>query len=98
MIYVTIFLLNFADLILTHIGVNLMDGEEVNPVMRPIVGSWLFVPIKLCGGLVVSYGLYHIGTSYPFWVPVKIATWAVIVLYALIVLSGTVNAVRSIKN
>ena len=85
MIYVIIFLLNVADLVTTHIGVNIMGYEELNPLAALIIGSWLIVPLKLGGAFLVAYGLW--------WCRKKkagrVAAWGILLLYILVVVNNS---------
>ena len=89
MIYLMIFVLNALDLITTHIGVNIMGFYELNPVMRPLIGSWVIVPLKLGGAFLVAYMLYRLR----WWKVARAVTWGVIVLYSLVVVSNTLQLV-----
>ena len=89
MLYLSIFLLNVLDLITTHIGVNILGFYELNPVMRPLISSWVIVPIKLTGAFLVSYGLYRINKIFPHWKPQRAAAWGVFFLYLFVVISNT---------
>jgi len=87
MIYVAIYLLNVMDLLLTHAAVNVLQvAEEFNPLMAPIVGSWVIVPVKLGAALFVVLCLYRcrklkLGRA---------AAWFILVVYILVVLNNSV--------
>lgn len=86
MIYALIYALNVADLLLTHYAVNVMQiAVEANPLMAPIVGTWVIVPVKLMGALVTVAGLYHLRRLKP----ARAAAWFVLVLYVCIVLNNS---------
>ena len=86
--YLTIFVLNVFDLVLTRIGIS-MGMTEANPVMAPIVTSWLIVPIKLTGAFLMAYMLwrvreYRVGRA---------ATKFVVGLYVFVVVWNAVNII-----
>jgi hypothetical protein len=88
MIYVLIYALNVADLILTHYAVNVMQiAEEANPLMAPIVGSWVIVPVKLTAALLVVAAFYRLRRLKM----ARAATWFVLVLYILVVFNNSVT-------
>ena len=93
MVYLTIVLLNFADLVLTHIGVNVMGFYEVNPFMRPLVSSWAIIPVKLIPPLVMTYVLCRIARNHPDVKAIKLVAWGVATIYFLVVVSNTVNII-----
>ncbi len=93
MIYVGIFILNVFDLISTHIGVNLMGFHEINPIMRPIVGSWAIVPIKLGTALLVVHVFYKLNQKFPEWKFAVNVTRGVLFFYSLVVINNLVNIV-----
>ncbi len=93
MIYAGIFILNVLDLITTHLGVNLMGFQELNPVMRPIVGSWVIVPIKLGTALLVVHVFYRLNQKFPEWKFAINVTRGVLLFYSLVVINNLVNIV-----
>ena len=82
MLYVSIFILNVLDLIVTHIGVNIMGFHELNPLLRPLIDSWLIVPLKLGGAFFVAYGLYRLRG----WRVARGVAWGIFTMYVLVVL------------
>lgn len=90
MLYVSIFLLNVLDLILTHIGVNIMGFYELNPIFRPLISSWVIVPLKLGGAFLVAYGLYYVQKKVPGWKLARGVTWGVVILYSLVVINNAI--------
>ncbi len=93
MLYVAIYLLNVADLLLTHAAVNVLQvASELNPLMAPIVGSWVIVPVKLGAALVVVYSLYRcrklkLGRA---------AAWFILILYILVVVNNSLTLLLEI--
>jgi hypothetical protein len=86
MIYAAIFFLNVLDLMLTHTAVNVLQvAEEFNPLMAPIVGSWLIVPVKLGAALFVVYGLHRCRAMKLG----RAAAWFLLVVYILVVLNNS---------
>jgi hypothetical protein len=89
MLYIAIFVLNVLDLAFTHVAVNILGYQELNPIMAPIVGSWVIIPIKLgLAGLAV-YLLWRANGRCVKWPRApKIAAWIVFVFYILVVLNN----------
>lgn len=87
MIYALVYVLNVADLVLTHYAINVMQiAEEANPLMAPIVSSWVMVPIKLVVPLVVLGGFYHVRSLKL----ARVATWILLVFYSFVVFNNIV--------
>lgn len=91
MIYVTIFLLNVADLLTTHLAVNVLQvATEGNPIMAPIIANlWLIVPLKLGGAFLMCWLLYRARTKYPRWKAARVVGRGVVVFYVLVVINNT---------
>ncbi len=88
MIYAAIYLLNVLDLLLTHAAVNVLQvAEEFNPLMAPIVGSWIIFPVKLGAALVVVICLYR----YRRLKMGRAAAWFVLILYILVVANNSIT-------
>ena len=88
MLYASIFLLNVMDLILSHYAINVLQvAEELNPIMAPILSSWLIVPVKLGAALLVVLGF--------MWAEKKArratraAAWFVLVVCILVVANNS---------
>ena len=94
MIYAAIFLLNVLDLALSHVAVNVLQvATELNPLMRPILGSWVIVPVKLGAALFVVVVLYRcremkLGRA---------ATWFILVVYVLVVLNNSLTLLIELR-
>ena len=86
MLYALVYALNVADLVLTYYAINIAQiAAEANPLMAPIVSTWIMVPIKLVVPLVVLIGFYCVRR-------VKLAraaTWFLLVNYIFVVLNNS---------
>ena len=91
MIYLTIFLLNVADLLTTHLAVNVYRvATEANSLMAPIIANlWLIVPLKLGGAFLMCCLLYRARTKYPRWRLAKAVGRGVLVFYTLVVINNS---------
>lgn len=90
MIYISIFLLNVADLLTTHLAVNVYQvAAEANPIMAAILGSWVIVPVKLGLAALMVYLLWRARVKHPKWQAAKIAAWGVLVFYTLVVINNS---------
>ena len=60
MLYIIVYLLNLADLIITHYAVTVWGiATEANLLMAPLLESWAIVFIKVFLMAFVSYTLYR---------------------------------------
>jgi hypothetical protein len=85
-IYTLVYVLNVADLVLTHYAVNVAQiAEEANPLMAPIVSSWVMVPIKLIIPLAVLIGFYCVRSLKL----ARVATWILLVFYIFVVFNNS---------
>lgn len=86
MLYLIVYILNLYDLLITHIGVNIMQvATEDNLLMAPILDTWLIVLIKVG---IIGLVLWQLWQRRKYKI-VRAGAICLLIFYSLIAIGNT---------